>query len=126
MRVLVTGAEGFVAGPTIRALTNRGHEIVGTTRRAVHAGAEFILVPDIGPETDWSAALTGVKAIVHLAARVHITRETAANPLDAFRRVNRDSTARLAGPAHAAGVPPVAFVCPHRGLLQPSAIPLPE
>jgi len=126
MRVLVTGAEGFVAGPTIRALTNRGHEIVGTTRRNMAAAAEFILIPDIGPETDWSAALTGVKAIVHLAARVHITRETAANPLDAFRRVNRDGTARLVGAAIAAGVQTFAFVSTIGVVCQHSDIPVTE
>jgi nucleoside-diphosphate-sugar epimerase len=45
-----------------------------------------------------------VSAVVHLAARVHITREAAANPLEQFRRVNVAGTERLLRQAIAAGV----------------------
>jgi nucleoside-diphosphate-sugar epimerase len=50
------------------------------------------------------AAVTGVDAIVHLAARVHVMREVAADPLTEFRRANVESTALLAEEAAAAGV----------------------
>jgi nucleoside-diphosphate-sugar epimerase len=50
------------------------------------------------------AAVTGVDAIVHLAARVHVMREVAADPLAEFRRANVESTALLAEEAAAAGV----------------------
>jgi len=42
-----------------------------------------VVVGDIGPETDWSEALDGIEGIVHLAARVHVMRESAADPLAA-------------------------------------------
>ena len=38
------------------------------------------------------AAVTGADAIVHLAARVHVMRERAADPLAEFRRANVEST----------------------------------
>ena len=50
------------------------------------------------------AAVTGADAIVHLAARVHVMRERAADPLAEFRRANVESTRLLAEEAAAAGV----------------------
>jgi nucleoside-diphosphate-sugar epimerase len=50
------------------------------------------------------AAVAGVDAIVHLAARVHVMREVAADPLGEFRRANVEGTALLAEEAAAAGV----------------------
>ena len=42
--------------------------------------------------------------MVHLAARVHVMDEDADNPLDKFRRINRDGTLNLARQAAAEGV----------------------
>lgn len=50
------------------------------------------------------AAVTGADAIVHLAARVHVMRESAADPLAEFRGANVESTELLAEEAAAAGV----------------------
>jgi UDP-N-acetyl-alpha-D-quinovosamine dehydrogenase len=50
------------------------------------------------------AAVTGADAIVHLAARVHVMRERAADPLAEFRRANVESTELLAEEAASAGV----------------------
>ena len=50
------------------------------------------------------AAVTGADAVVHLAARVHVMRERAADPLAEFRRANVASTRLLAEEAAAAGV----------------------
>jgi nucleoside-diphosphate-sugar epimerase len=51
-----------------------------------------------------------VDAIVHLAARVHVMRDTAADPLAEFRRVNLDGTISLASQAAAAGVRRFVYV----------------
>ena len=50
------------------------------------------------------AAVTGADAIVHLAARVHVMRERAADPLAEFRQANVESTELLAEEAASAGV----------------------
>ena len=65
---------------------------------------------DIGPDTDWSAALQGVGTVVHLAARVHVMHDTAADLLAEFRRVNVDGTRLLARMAAAAGVQRLLFL----------------
>ena len=79
MRVLVTGAAGFLGARTVEALVRRGHE--------VHA-----LVRPSSPVPDWptgvhvwhgdlrvrgaaAEALEGVEAVVHLAAQMTGTDE---------------------------------------------------
>jgi UDP-glucose 4-epimerase len=67
-------------------------------------------VGDLGAQTDWSAALTGVDAVVHTAARVHVMQEAAADPLVEFRRVNAQGTLSLARQAARAGVQRFVFI----------------
>ena len=64
----------------------------------------------IDGHTDWGAALDGVTTVIHLAARVHVTRDTAADPLAEFRRVNVAGTERLALQAAARGVRRLVYV----------------
>lgn len=110
--VLVTGADGFV-GRTVRArLSTVGRPWRGAVRGgdAVSGREELLAVGDIGPETDWGAALEGVDAVVHLAARAHVLRERAADPLGEYRRVNVAGTGRLAREAADRGVRRFVFV----------------
>lgn len=105
-RILVTGAAGFVGRALCRELMARGGVVRAAVRRSgnVPTGCELAVVGDIGPATDWSAALDGVDALVHLAARVHVMHDTAADPLALFREVNVAGAERLARAAAAAGV----------------------
>jgi nucleoside-diphosphate-sugar epimerase len=50
------------------------------------------------------ASLSGADAVVHLAARVHVMRDGAANRLAEFRRVNTEATLELAREAVRHGV----------------------
>jgi nucleoside-diphosphate-sugar epimerase len=65
---------------------------------------------DLAREIDWRKALEDVDAVVHCAARVHVMRESAADPLAAFRAVNVAATLNLARQAVAAGVRRFVFV----------------
>jgi uncharacterized protein (TIGR01777 family) len=68
MKVLVTGASGFVGSPLVKMLSSRGHEVVAlsTRKNATIAGAQtFWWNPDEF-EMDENA-LHGVDGIIHLA-----------------------------------------------------------
>lgn len=105
--VLVTGANGFVGHALCTELARRGYGVRGVVRdlsRSAGLQCELAMVGDIGPTADWSAALDGVDAVVHLAARVHVMHETASDPLPAFRMTNTAGTENLARQAAQAGV----------------------
>lgn len=107
MRVLVTGATGFVASALIPMLADRGHHVRAAVRRPGAFPVPDTVAPgDIGPDTDWGRALDGINAVVHLAARVHQAEEPGdpAEALGLHRRVNVEGTRRLAEAAAAAGV----------------------
>lgn len=106
-KVLVTGATGFVGRPLCERLRNEGRQVRAALRRAgplPAPGIEPVEVGEIGPDTDWRAALQGVDAVVHLAARVHQMDDQAGDPVAAYRRVNALATAALAKAAAEAGV----------------------
>lgn len=74
-KVLLTGSTGFVGRKVAGRLTAAGY----TVRKAVRqpsADGDLAVVGSIGPGTDWSAALDGCTALVHLAAAVPNTSKT--------------------------------------------------
>jgi nucleoside-diphosphate-sugar epimerase len=82
------------------------------TARAAHRGRDVglgealdqVVVGGLGASTDWRSAVRDCDAVVHTAARVHVMRESAADPLVEFRTVNVEGTLQLARQAAAAGV----------------------
>jgi uncharacterized protein YbjT (DUF2867 family) len=79
MRVLVTGASGFLGGHLCEALAGR-HEIVGMVRRNSDTslleglGVELRL-GDLSDPSSLDDAVRGVDAVVHLAAYYTLTGE---------------------------------------------------
>jgi nucleoside-diphosphate-sugar epimerase len=112
MPILVTGATGFVGRPLCRRLAKAGAEIRAAIRPGANApeGAIARPSPHLGPDADWTRALSGAGAVVHLAARVHVMHDRAADPLAEFRAANVAGTLRLAEQAAAAGVRHLVFL----------------
>ena len=112
MKFLITGANGFVGKALCAELLNRGHAVRAAVRAAGSptGNTEVSVIGSIDGETDWSAALAGVEVVIHLAARVHVMHDDAADPLEAFRRVNTAGTEHLARSAAASGVKRLVFV----------------
>ncbi len=104
---LVTGASGFVGSHLLQEMQVRHLPVRGVTRGTVPG---LVTVLSYGPEMDWSKCLQGVDSVIHLAARVHVTRETASNPLSLFRQANVAATVNLARQAAEAGVRRFVFV----------------
>ncbi len=112
MKVLVTGASGFVGRSLCDALLRKGHSeysIVPAVRSPRGLPGECV-VGEIDGKTDWREALHGVHAVVHLAARVHVMNDRVADPLTIFRSVNTEGTLHLARQCVAAGVRRFVFI----------------
>lgn len=115
----MTGADGFVGKIVCHRLIESGYTpraglwdggLWPALQAAVPGTNEFSIIGDLGANPDLSAALAGVFAVVHLAARVHVMHDKAFDPLQEFRRVNLAGTAALAQAAAAQGVRRFVFV----------------
>jgi nucleoside-diphosphate-sugar epimerase len=89
VNVLVTGARGFVGRALCDALHRRGD----TVRTADRDDPGAL---DVVTEERWSAALSDIEVVVHLAGRAHVLQNTRSDSAAEFRRVNVDATLRLA------------------------------
>lgn len=125
-RVLVTGASGFVGRHLLRELSAAGYLVRAALRRPLPeiAGVEQVIVGDLSGFVDWSAALAGVRHVVHGAGLAHADT---ALPEEAYRRVNTDATLALADAAQAAGVARFVFLSSIRAQSGPANdLPLSE
>lgn len=83
--VLVTGANGYIAGRTVEAFLQAGYSVRGTVRakssaRALQAALsrygdklEIVEVPDITAPGAFDAAVKGVSSVAHLASPVSLS-----------------------------------------------------
>lgn len=101
MKVLVTGANGFVGAKFVQKLRDAGNDVVAATRE---------MVGDINADTDWCALLQGVDIVIHTAARAHVLCEDSADPVQAYTCTNVDATENLARQAAQAGVKRFLFM----------------
>ncbi|MBC3303304.1 NAD-dependent epimerase/dehydratase family protein [Pseudomonas sp. SWRI18] len=108
MRVLVTGATGFVGRGLIRSCTDVGCiDVVAALRHPQSYNephVEVVVIGDISGTGDFTRALESVDVVVHLAGRAHVTGEALADALAKFRAVNVKGTTALAKQARDAGV----------------------
>ncbi len=111
--MLVTGATGVVGNALIPLLLDAGCKVRATARHAptapwaCHPDCEFVC-RDL--EADPTPLTANIDAVVHLAARVHVMRDTSADPWTANRRINTEATLALARAAAAAGVRQFVFM----------------
>lgn len=112
MSVLVTGANGLIGAALLEQLQrnlipSKAALRTGCTKRLE---GNCVEVGSIDSGTQWKPVLQEVETVVHLAARVHVMRDTAVNPMDEFRRVNVEGTLNLARKSADAGVRRFVFL----------------
>ena len=113
MKILLTGATGFVGRAFLDVLMSRSYELVVFVRdKGVSLPSDVKkVVADLSNLSHLNSSdFANMDVMVHIAARVHVMNDKVSNPLLAFRKVNRDATLLLAGMAAEAGVKRFVFV----------------
>ena len=112
--LLLTGSTGFLGVALARRLNDDvRYQLVTAVRHEtakLASGSQPIIVGDLGANTDWTQALSGVEVVIHTAARVHIMNDSADDPLGEFRKVNVDGSLNLARQAASANVKRFIFI----------------
>jgi len=112
-RVLITGANGFVGRALTHYMLEKGWPVTCAVRSddsPDDGRARKVILPAMDECTAWSDALSGCGVVIHLAARVHVMNDSAADPLAEFRKTNVEGTLNLARQAAAAGVKRFVFI----------------
>jgi len=100
MKILVTGATGFIGSALIEYLADIPYfSVVGMVRSIkdipINTSVEFRL-GEIGSINKTGINLSDIDVIIHTAGRAHIMNDNSANPIEEFRRVNTSGTLDLA------------------------------
>jgi nucleoside-diphosphate-sugar epimerase len=108
MRILVTGASGFLGGDVCRELTGAGHEVGALVRRSgsAPAGTDELIGDITGTAADLEAVVARARpdCVVHLAAEIASQRDAGK-----IHAVNVDGTRALLAACQATGSPKVVF-----------------
>lgn len=115
MKILVTGSTGFVGAALIKRILREHIQVYAALvngRKAAHLPPEVacVSVPPLSETCDYKNSMQDVDVVIHLAARVHVMKETDPNPLERFRAINTKGTANLARQAAASGVKRFVFL----------------
>jgi 2-alkyl-3-oxoalkanoate reductase len=108
VRVLLTGATSLLGAGVVRALHERGDELIVLQRHPSPVAADLALtehLADLNDRAALSRAMLGVQAVVHLAARVGVVGNA-----EQFTRTNVAGTHSVLDAARGAGVERLVFI----------------
>jgi UDP-glucose 4-epimerase len=110
MRILVTGASGFVGRALVEDLAAQGHRVRAAMRQPADIFSrtvEVVAVSDLARPLEWRPLLSDIDTVVHLAGIAHTTSDVGDELYD---RVNRAATAALAAAAARGRIARLVFV----------------
>jgi UDP-glucose 4-epimerase len=111
-KVLITGANGFIGSVLSKRLLMDGFLVRAAYRNQSNFDSNKIGLVEVGEidaNTDWQIALKDIDVVIHLAARVHVMKESASDPLAEFKKINTAGTLNLANQAAKEGVRRLIF-----------------
>ena len=107
MKILLTGANGFLGKCITREFSKDLNDIISVTRKITNYS---VAVGEIDGNTIWTDLLTDCDVVIHLAAMVHHMHDDSPSSLLEFRKVNTEGTLNLARQAKKSGVKRFVFV----------------
>ena len=113
MKILLTGATGFIGKKLIQELSNKNFELSVILRHKTDylpGAIKQFVIGDFAKHADYSNALTDIDCVIHLAGKAHVVDKSKASVLDEFRLINADLSLNIAKQAAAAGVNRFVFL----------------
>jgi nucleoside-diphosphate-sugar epimerase len=119
MRIFITGGSGFIGGALLESLVNSKNYISTISRFDYESlnSLDLVVKGDIeqlNKNNKLSVVVEGVlentDVVIHLAGRAHIVADNSTNPLNEYRKINRDATLTLARIAAKSGVKRFVFL----------------
>lgn len=111
MRVLLTGANGFIGNALEQQLrSSLEHEVTPVVRHKIDGLRSAKRVGNLDGSTQWSNVLGGVDVVIHTAASIEVEKRSGSSLMSEFRRVNVEGTSNLARQAAQAGVKRFIFI----------------
>lgn len=114
MKILVTGATGFVGRALLADLKqDAAYQVCALTRHgsaSLDPEIQQFRVESINGIARYSELLVGIDVVIHTAARVHQMHDRAVDPYSAYQEINVTGTLSLASAAAQAGVQRFIFL----------------
>ena len=112
MKILVTGATGFIGQALVNELVYRDIKVVAAVRTKnsrIHDNAHQIKMNDFF-EIENKELLRDVDVVIHGAGRAHVLQESVVDPLAEYRKINTLGALNIARQAVDAGVKRFIFI----------------
>jgi nucleoside-diphosphate-sugar epimerase len=113
LKILITGATGFIGNFLVKELLNQNFNISVVLRsknKYLLNNVKQFIVGDFGNHPDFSSCLKNIDCVIHLAGKAHVIDKNKASILEEFRKINTDLTINLAKQAKSAGVRKFIFL----------------
>lgn len=106
MKVLITGATGFVGRRVCQFLKDRDYDVTRIIRQTgtLSESNNCVVVEDIDGDSKWTGVLAGHSCVIHLASRVHVMNDVPNQSKNKYWQTNVNGTLSLAQQAATSGV----------------------